>query len=627
MSVLKSLRNLFFVDGLRQRFSIGKENNVKQTIRNSSNSGRTVRPFRFDRHRSWLHLSNRCSDCRNWSRNSWSRGSQGRLVQVGSSYRKQSIRKNSVKAAVVTGIAMFLSLSVAIPANAEVINPPSATTLPGWVYEAPAVSNYMTETRWECAEGAVTIFDCKFYMWFHGKGYDAINTNLNKPSNNADGSTNELEVGVNTTEAPIVSYAFMTVWYNARNGSGSPQRVMLTLTEEIQYDYNTGRARAIFDLSDFFFDDWSDPSDSWGWEMNRAQILMSPENYQSACGGYTSDQLPLMSTNPMRRYDKFLVTCAVGGELSHKSPPSGTPAPLPFNQANAGRALSMSIDVVKAVKIQSPSFEEGLVNYFIGDGVNFPGIVSYGEQHRHSVAYPLRDNWGALTKSTCAVTVEHNWGWSSGDGTTTVVSMLDDQQWKTPNDSRVLTWFPTQPASNSCLRTNTARYVEFSVTGILNNPEQHVDPGTIDEIEDNENIAEVDPGEWIRPKLVDCININPLEFKWDWPCIWDIWFLATPAKLNAVNNANEDVLTRVPFNYYALFMDAVNKIFVDAGVCTPWSYHMSISSGMDIPLWLCDGNMRNIVRPMTNIGLSLMIIGVVGPWVIRKFWPSFGSSE
>lgn len=535
------------------------------------------------------------------------------LVPLGSRPSAQTIQRWKIGS--MAGIAMLLTVSVAIPAHAEVL-PPSEDYLPGWVYEAPfSNKGYGAESRWICPEPSATIFDCDLYMWFHGEGYDFINKNLNKPSNTADGQ----DTGGTGMSAPIVSLAFMTVKYNARNGAGNPLPVTLVVPAPVELDYTTNRARVIFDLSDFFFEDFSDNSQSWGWNLDKSAVIDTPAFAKDRCLGSGR-----FSANPWEEYPEIALSCAVGGSLSTANSP--TDGRLPFSAANASRAISMGVDVVKQVKIKSPTVEDGLVVWAPGSGINASPaelVTTSDNKKRKGIAFSSRYDWAAPTMA-CTTSDTHSVSSTATGGGGTIVKLPEISNYTTPSNARVLTWFATKATGQSCYAINSARYLAYSMENQLTNPHAHLTPEQWEKLKDQENIAKVNPEDYVRPNFEDCVSINPVDFRWDWPCIWDSLFVATPGNLAAVDAAHKDLLTRVPFNYFPLMVDSANKIFGASGSCSPWTVR---AANATIPVFVCDASLQAVVRPITTWGFSIGIAAVVGTWVFRRFAPSFGGSS
>lgn len=130
-----------------------------------------------------------------------------------------------------------------------------------------------------------------------------------------------------------------------------------------------------------------------------------------------------------------------------------------------------------------------------------------------------------------------------------------------------------------------------------------------------------------RPTDINqCINIDPFNFKFDFPCIIALWFQPSDSSVAGMQT-DLNVLTtqRQPFSFIADTFRTTNTIFAGTGTCSPLQYSMTlplINKQYNIAFIPCDSTTeaaRNIIRPLSTWVLWLVLGGLIAGYVFRRF--------
>ena len=563
------------------------------------------------------------------------RGSRnsGRLVQVRTKHHQETVLRRKI-VNLVTGAAAFV-LIVAVPvASADIASAAQATALPGFVYVPMVDSQYQQQERLECPADAATIFDCRIYGWIHGSSYDFITKNLNRPNNLPSGEPDpDKSAGA---EAPVVVRFIASVTYNEAS-TGTPVSRTLRVVGNVEWDYVTNRARYVLDLSDFFFDDFADADGSWRTATTWPDIPSrlggsSSQNVATCLSQFNDGAVKDKGVRPdvFEAYKEFDMACITMGK-SRKV--TTIPTTVPFSHANAARATSLTIDLVKSPVTVTPAMSDDFFVYFTGQ-INTGLTKDYKTIGYPTVIDPSKGQYASIsptgTGAGCSAAVPVT-GWTStnpiswqGETLFTAAPQAHGL-YKSPSATTIFTWFPTAPPAASCYVKNKERYIPYTVTGMLNNPYQSITKEELDKIVDNEDIAVVDgTSTYVRPSFAECIDINPLSFKWDWPCIFEALFTTSPTSIDQLTDANTDVMTRVPFAYFPVLISTSETMFSTTGSCTPWKIPLM---GQQITVFPCISSFRDVFRPITTWGFSILITLQVGTWAFRKVAPTLPGDQ
>lgn len=526
----------------------------------------------------------------------------------------------------------------------------AATSIPGSIYTPASGSGlYKNSDRLACPSNSSSIADCRFFGEVSGSSYDAITKNMNNAPNIPSPAKPQV------SEAPFQVYAIANLDYNPSKVTTQRARRSLILVAPVDYDKNTGKVFYTFDFSDFYFDDWttdsSNQSYSWGLSNTSAPPLNSPTasttNYGNGTlvmtgnntspalsspnfgGTYSTPEVCASSFNnkPSLRAEPFIhrsfLTC-----LDYKLAPTQAP-PVAydkvFNKDNASSILGLSISLFKVPTLASPDPSSGkLMLSWTGSNVPIPDTrqVPLGG-FPAAEAYPY-------TRSSCTVSNNDNFTRAAGFGIAQINTdaVLNGDAGPNPmsvesrSAAKVWDYINTIPVSSSCWESNHLRYdssINNVVANILDNPARTITPEQIDKFE-REKIVTKPVAEEVyqRPDFTSCININPLEFKWDWPCVFESLFIASQSSVDEMNSKTQNLMTLFPFNYAVMLFDASNKVFAPQGACVPFGVEVI---GWDIPIFPCNAEFRAVFRPITTWGFTLIIALNAGSYIIRKLMP------
>jgi hypothetical protein len=130
--------------------------------------------------------------------------------------------------------------------------------------------------------------------------------------------------------------------------------------------------------------------------------------------------------------------------------------------------------------------------------------------------------------------------------------------------------------------------------------------------------------------LTDCISIDPLNFRFDIPCMWAFLFVPSNASDVALKARYNELLNhRQPFLWVNQLFTATTATLSGNGACSPLGYDMPLPlakvSHFYMTFWPCDNHVRDLIRPITYIACWFLVVSAVGTWAYRKVEPSLNA--
>lgn len=599
------------------------KNAFGQKAVNNERSNRSSRstPFRGNHRRSWGVCSSDCGSNRNsWSSCARHRRSQGSLgsfrtwsylqavLQSFLSFRGKNLAAAIPLVAAATALLVFIP-SAATPASA-------AISIPGYIYTPAALPSgtdsedlFKSRLRYDCPTSALSIMDCRIFGELTGPAY----TSILKVSDSALIGNEDVKA------APLVGFVYIYLTFDASKTS-TPNLYNMLKAVPIYDDKTSGKIFFIADMKEMLFDDWADAE---------VATTLNVQSRPDTGTGFTLDDSPSDWGNELYEDSLFskvtMPTSVVDGSDLNA---------LTSELAATTALKAFSFDVHPTVTLIDPDFSTGKYAILTGSP-NSPYQYKTSRQERSGAGFTDFANYYAATE-TCSSSGSYlkddfpssetsvNQPYKTAANTSTYKSPYDAvfvsyQKPKTPSAKRILDYSPVAFSSSYCFEKNTARYSAASSSETLAIASNLISTESLDQIDEDKNVAVPKANDvYDRPAFTSCVNINPLEFKWDWPCVFESLFNPAEGVLDSMNAKTQSLFEHTPFNYLPMIQDISNKVFVD-GACSPWGLEIM---GFNMTIWPCNEEFRGVFRPVTFWISTIFLATVVGSWVFRKFSPS-----
>lgn len=514
----------------------------------------------------------------------------------------------------------------AVPAHA-------ASTLSGSFVEPAAGSgDYASSSKLDCPTTASSIFDCTLYGELTGPKYKAMYPAPVAPNTPAPAPVAAGPIPLGITALIDVTY------YAAINYSGQiSDYQFLSVYAPVLLDQTTGKIFFIKKLSDFYFSDWSaNPSASWNFTEAGNITKYSPLG--SSCPTAGSDPLNPSLNGTHQDGQEFAdaplmspVICRVYGKRTAPMY-DWRSSQVPFTaDVAASRARSLAVQLVKTPLVTSPKVSDGVIPYLLGSELSSATAIGLKGGGFAPVLDPNdpRSNSCGTSPDFWRTANSGQYGFAQASQ---AVGPQDfpypagaelDQKASSASASVMLGWVNYDLNPAQCYAANTSRYSSQSTSSWISSDSHTISDSELSQLVAGWKPYNPAPGsastlDVPRPDFATCIDINPLSFRWDWPCVFQSLFIASPTSMSSMTKSNQVLLTRFPFNYLPMMFDFTNEIFNSAAVCTPLSVSVGV---LTVPLIPCDVAVRDVVKPMTTWIFSLFIAFQVGSWVLRKFLP------
>jgi hypothetical protein len=506
---------------------------------------------------------------------------------------------------------------VAVPSQAADL-PPS---IPGTIIENAAGSgNYSTDSKLSCAPGAASIMDCTYFGELTGQKYITL----------LQDSMKSVEDGGHI--APLSITAEISLYYDSVGNNDPNDFSEMNRFVPVIFDTKTQRAFFSYKLADFYFDA--------GTSYDKIFTNNNGSSYIGSSGrcvyGKENKSNPDVVAQSLE--DSLYsvgVRCTVFGDGLDLAAMFGGSGPwvTSWELKDPSKVKGLFVSLHKSLTLISPKLNEGYMYDLMGADngtmVQDGGLRGGG--------FPFSENLTAA-RVGCSVSYPYisgtngaNWypnkGLTFRDFESGPFGDVDSIKTASVSGAVMFNWVSYTPETYSCFRVNSERYKAPSAgSDWVSSPDNVITDEDLKTLIESAVPSQPDPGTiFIRGEFTDCVNIDPFNFKWDWPCVMDYLFVVSPAAQAGMQGANQELLKRFPFNYLPMLFDVSSKMFGDPGnTCKPITIDMA---GVTLPLVPCDQAFANTMRPLTGWLFSFMICFWVGTWVLQKFMPSTPGSD